>query len=124
VNQALAVGAGQAGLFHQGTNEVIAFSPAVERVGFLFGSNQGIDVPVTVLPDGAVFHLVVPINQLLFFGFEDSAGITSLTFGEEQIEPGTVSNLDNLRFESAPEAPGGSLAVAAALVALARRRRN
>jgi hypothetical protein len=46
----------------------------VTRVGFLFGSNENIRVPVTIsragLPTGSM-PIVVPIETLRFFAFED-----------------------------------------------------
>ena len=107
VDFALGAGAGANGLIHDNDGEAIEFDPPVTRVGFLFGSNVPVDVPITVSRGGVgtSFHLVVAEDQLEFFGFEDPQGIDEIGFGTELNGPSS-SQIDELRFEWDP---GGSV---------------
>jgi hypothetical protein len=103
-----AAGAGVVGLLHANDGEEILFTEPVVRVGFLFGSNVDIDVPVTffrgAVPIGAA-NLVVGASQIQFFGFEDPQGIDKVVFADE-VNAGFVSQLDSLRFETEATAQG------------------
>ena len=101
---ALAQGAGVQGLFHLNDGEEILFDPPVTRLGFQFGSNVPVSVPVTLFRGAAPlgsFDLVASGSELPFFGFEDPEGIDRIAFGVEQNNE-LVSQLDNLRFEREP----------------------
>jgi hypothetical protein len=127
VDVALDAGAGDNALFHQGEGdgEEIRFDPPVTRVGFLFGSNVDVRVPVAIsrggVPTGSM-PIVVPGDTLRLFAFEDAGGIDEIAFGAE-LNGGSVSQLDQLRFEPVPE-PSGALLSAVAAVALAARVRG
>ncbi len=103
-SEALALGLGDQGLIHQNQSEAIAFEPPVSRVGFRFGSNLDVHVAVTLrrgeLAIGT-FDLIVSMDQMPFFGFEDLDGIDRVEFATEQNNE-FVSQLDHLRFEREP----------------------
>lgn len=121
---ALATGAGAVGLLHVNDGETISFDPPATKVGFHFGSNVPVRVPITFRRGGAdsgAFTIVVPETQLGFFGFTDQQGIEEVRFGEELVESYS-SNLDLLRF--VPEPADGAAAALAALALLASGRRR
>ena len=88
----------------------LAFSVPVIRVGFVFGGNRSNNVPVDLgfggpttgsfavtsisgAPDG--------INNWIFYGYEDLAGIDRITFGPESNSNWTVGIYDII-YETAP----------------------
>jgi hypothetical protein len=124
VDVALDAGAGDNALFHLGEGEEIRFAPPVTRVGFLFGSNVDVRVPVAISRGGATtgsMPIVVPGDTLRLFAFEDAGGIDEIAFGAD-LNGGSVSQLDQLRFEPVPAPSGALLSATAATALLARVR--
>lgn len=77
---------------------------AFAGVGPVFGSNVGVNVPITLRRGGQQIeatNLIVSADDLAFFGFEDPQGIDQIDFGTE-LNSSFVSQLDNLRFERDP----------------------
>jgi len=111
VTAAETAGAGAVGLLHNNSEEEILFTEPVVRVGFLFGSNVNVHVPVTFFRDGNQIgsaNLVVSGDEIPFFGFEDPQGIDKVVFADE-VNAMFVSQLDNLRFETDAVARGKGL---------------
>jgi hypothetical protein len=103
-SEAIALGLGDRGLIHENHSHAIDFDPPVSRVGFHFGSNVDIEVPLTFYRGEAeigTFDLVVAMDEVPFFGFEDLDGIERVEFGTEQTGAFTAQ-LDDLRFEREP----------------------
>jgi hypothetical protein len=126
VDAALAAGAGDKGLFHENDGEEILFDPPASKVGFLFGSNVDVRVPITLYLGGVQtgsYELDVAQDQLQFFGFGDDGGIDRIAFGKE-LNSEFVSQLDNVRFAPEPGGAGATAAAVATLALCARRRRS
>lgn len=98
----------------------LTFATPVTRVGFHFGSNVAIDVPLDIYRGGTLlgsFSLTPPEDTMGFFGFEDLDGIDRLVFGLER-NARFASQLDNLRFTRADDEPPVETPVPASIALL------
>jgi len=112
-------GAGVRGLVHLNQEEEILFPEPVIRVGFQFGANVGVRVPVTLFRGATQIgslDLIVGSDQMPFFGFESLDGIDKVAFADELLGPPFYSQLDNLRFETEATARGKGAKAGKALV--------
>lgn len=133
-SNASGLGLGVTAIMHYNDSEEILFTTAVTRVGFYFGSNVNINVPVTLYMNGSPtgnFNLSPLANEMTFVGWEDPAGIDRIVFADENLDLLAMSNLDGLRYEGSissavPEPSSFALVLGGigALICFRRRTRR